>query len=431
MTSQQHYGRDRRGNSNRGSDFRAGPWLSICLVWAAWCSSWNLLHASDAAVSLEHREPRLQVVTAEAIKALQPRLPDAYPSVPGPMIACRAAGRWMPSQLLRQRAKTIEEVYCDQNQCSRDAARAIATFLRYQACAQEDSGASAALKAYYSRVAIKEQLHLAQQGTNLLDQHSESIETLFKQGLGSIDKDPSELLRRKIELEDQRIVARRTDAQLRSALCQLADVDFDLEHTQIESLDVHQQSITCEGLCQIAVQQRLDLRAWECLCNGINDCSAEMFAQTLTPMVGGVTLSLPNLCFLDKLMMRRNSCLTVNVRKEISLAHQQLKRRIERSVHEDCLALQAAYQRIELADQIVHSLERRIDQLAALDAKGESAAIHLFDARGKLAISRSTAVQRRLEARLAEIDVAEEVGGLACRCCENVPWLLTGVETSP
>jgi hypothetical protein len=35
-----------------------------------------------------------------------------------------------------------------------------------------------------------------------------------------------------------------------------------------------------------------------------------------------------------------------------------------------------------------------------------------------------------MEARTAEIDLAEAVGGISRRCCNGLPWLLTGYEST-
>ncbi len=404
-------------------------WLSA-LVLASGLASAGRATATDTE---NHEIPRavgsLQVISAARISTVEPATgepPKVSTSfVSAPYIACRAAATWMPSQMLRQRAKTIEDAHCRSSACQRQAARVLASFLRMQACAQEDFGAGTALRAYYSRVAIQQQLELADAGTKMLNEQLNALDALLAKGLGSIDLDRSEIIRRKIEVADQTLVAQRTDTQLRAAICQLADVDFSLENTQLEPLEVLPQELDCDALCFIAMQQRQDLLAWDCLCRSIDDCTAEMLSETLTPLAGNIPVRLPKLNIFEQLLSRGPNNIAHNIRREVGLAQQQLKSRISRSIHEKCAALQAAYTRIDLANQIAKSLDERIAHLEQFQIKGEAVATQLFEARGQLAIAQSTLNQRRLEARIAEVDLAEEVGGLGRRCCANVPWLLT------
>jgi len=89
---------------------------------------------------------------------------------------------------------------------------------------------------------------------------------------------------------------------------------------------------------------------------------------------------------------------------------------VEAAVCDKCHALRTAYERIALAEQIIGSLEERISGLERLAELGAPDAVQMIDARGKLAIAQSNSNQRRLEARLAEVDLAAEIGCLARRC---------------
>lgn len=349
------------------------------------------------------------------------------PYVGGPEIACRAAQRWLPATLLRQRAKTIVDAYCDQDDCLRQSAASIATFLRLQANSQEDIGAAVALRAYYTRVGISQQLRLLAETDRLFEQQRLTLQALIDKGLGSVENDPSELSRRLLELADQRIVAQTSESQLRSALYQLSGKDFSADETTLEPLEVRAQSLDCDRLCAFAVEHRHDLRAWGYLCGRVDETSAEMIAQTVAPMLGGFNLSLPQRCLLELLLRRTDeNGLSRNIAAEVSAACQLQRQAIERSVRDKCHALHSAYQRIELADKIVASLDDRIARLERLAELGNSQPVKLFEARSQLSQAKSNALKRRNEAKLAEIDLSEAVGGLAIRCCSGQPWLVTG-----
>lgn len=74
------------------------------------------------------------------------------------------------------------------------------------------------------------------------------------------------------------------------------------------------------------------------------------------------------------------------------------------------------------------SWEHRIRQLETLDESGESAAEELATARSSMLEAKADVILRRLDAKIAEIDLAEAVGGISDRCCSGRAWLLTGYE---
>ena len=72
--------------------------------------------------------------------------PLASPAIGSRDIACQAAHAWMPAKQLRQQAKAVQELHCDSDECTQQAAKAIAGFLNQQAAHQQDVAAAIALR---------------------------------------------------------------------------------------------------------------------------------------------------------------------------------------------------------------------------------------------------------------------------------------------
>ncbi|MEC8555533.1 MAG: TolC family protein [Planctomycetota bacterium] len=343
-------------------------------------------------------------------------------------IGCLAANQWVPADLLRQRGCTLVKSFCKEDDCQRAAAQTLAVFLNMQAKYQENLGAASALRAYYSRIAIAEQSRLNALSLEYINEEENKQVAAQRQGLPAT-ADLSSFERLKLESEDNRLQIESKDRQLRSLLVQLTGVDYGSEQVCQEFLQVHSVSLDCEQLKQHALVLRQDLQAWQHLGSHVNEESAPIFAQMLSTIIGGWGLPLPKVAALKAVFCKPDyTCLVANLRREISLTIEINRRWIEHAVSENCESLKVAYQRMELAKRVIESWERRVEQLEALESSGQSAAVELATARSELLKAHAEEIRRRLEAKLAEIDLAEACGGLADRCCQKQPWLLTGFE---
>lgn len=343
-------------------------------------------------------------------------------------IACRAAQNWLPADVLRQRGRTLVQLYCDKDECERQAAQALAHFLNLQAKHQEDIGAASALKAYYTRIAIHEQLGLTQESLEYLKREEDKQAEARREGLPA-GTDLSSFERHRLEIRDKQLQLRSQDRQLRCLLAQIAKYNYESSQVTQEQLVVVAVDTECERLKQVALRQRNDLAGWAFLACQVNEHSAPIFAKMLGTIIGGWGLPLPRVVGLKAILCPPDySCLAANMRHELDLTVETHRRWICQAVDEKCAALRLAYDRIEVAQEIVESWGRRIDQLETLDASGESAAEELATARSAVLEAKADVIRRRLDAKLAEIDLAEAVGGISDRCCGGRAWLLTGYE---
>ncbi len=350
------------------------------------------------------------------------------PVLDGHDIGCRAAQNWLPSELLRARARTLLQLFCEEDDCTRQAAQALACFLNMQAKHQEDIGAATALRAYYTRIALAEQLTLSTESLHLVARQLAQQEALHAGGLPA-GTDWSAFDRRRIEITDKQYQLHSQDRQLRSVLAQIADADYATDRVRQERLEVLECSLACDRLKQQALGLRQDLRGWIYLSGQVNDQSAPLFAKMFTTIVGGWGLPLPSIVGLKNLICPPDySCLATNMRREMSLAVETHTRWICQAVDEKCHKLQLAYQRLQLARQTIDSWMERLAQLEKLGELGDGQPEQTAIAQAGLLQARSEEISRRLEARIAEIDLAEATGGLADRCCAGQPWLLTGYE---
>ena len=349
-------------------------------------------------------------------------------SLDGHEIGCLAANQWIPADLLRQRGCTLMKSFCKEDDCQRAAAQTLAVFLNMQAKYQEDLGAASALRAYYSRIAIAEQTRLNALSLEYINGEESKQIAAQRQGLPATT-DLSSFERLKLKSEDNRLQIESKDRQLRSLLVQLTGVDYESEQVCQEYLQVLTVSLDCEQLKQRALVLRQDLQAWQHLACHVNEESAPIFAQMLSTIIGGWGLPLPKVAALKAAFCKPDyTCLVANLRRELNLTIEINRRWIEQAVSEKCESLKVAYQRMELAQRVIASWDRRVEQLEALERSGQSAAAELATARSELLKAHADEISRRLDAKLAEVDLAEACGGLADRCCQKQPWLLTGFE---
>ncbi len=344
----------------------------------------------------------------------------------GRMIACRAVRNWTPAQALRARGRTVVEAFSQEDECTRRAAQAIATFLDLQACQQEDIAAANGLRAYYTRIAVAEQLRLGDEAHKLVDAEEAKQHAALHSGLAA-SVDLSSFQRRQLEIEDQQLQLRSQDRQLRSLLAQLADCDYAFDTVWQENLDVQVNALDCDSLTTMALGKRHDLRSWRYLCAQVNETSAPIFARLLSTAVGSFGLPTPMILGLKSLFCPPDhEQFARNLQRELNLTVETHRRWIEQSVAEKCAKLELAYGRMELAQQTVSSWQARRQQLEQLVELGKPDAAQSAAARIGWLESRTAEISRRLEARLAEIELAEASGELARRCCSGEAWLVTG-----
>ncbi len=350
--------------------------------------------------------------------------------IDGRVVACCAARHWAPAHALRARGKTIVTAYADEKQSVQQAACSLASFLNLQACYQEDIGAASALRAYYARIAVQEQLQVSAQSLELLEREQTKHNAALERGLAS-GVDSSAFERRRLELEDQQLQLRSQDRQLRCLLAQLAKIDYDAASVLQEQLDVRASTLDCQRLQTIALEGRCDYRGWINLAKNSSESAAPLIGQLVKTAVGGFGLPLPPIRGLKALLCPPDlSSLAESMQRELNATVDAQRRWICQTVEEKCHKLRLAYRRVELARATVESWEQRLTQFEQLEQFGDLATEEHAAARIGLLKSRAEEISRRLEARSAEIDLAEAVGGLSRRCCAGQAWLLTGHESS-
>lgn len=342
--------------------------------------------------------------------------------VSGPTVACQAANCWPLAKLLEQRAKTILCNAEERHKNAPAAAKLQANFLRHQAAWQRDLAAALALRAYYSWIANQQQLQLVEEGLRLQVEQAQVQEALIAKGIGIAD--PTALDRKRLELDDNKIQLTTSASQLGSALMRLTCCHTDLSRSAVESLEIQPQALDCPALVTYALQHRHDYLAITQLCQCLDEETAIAVAQLLTPLVG-VGIEVLDLGLLERLSLRhRGAELLAQVRRELRLASDALRNRIEQSVCDRCQALESAYQRVTIAEAVIRSWETRIAALRRLEELGDARGEAMATARAELISARATLVTRQLAAKIAEVDLAEAVGELALRSCQGQPWLV-------
>ncbi len=378
--------------------------------------------------------PHSASVSATPLAASVAARADGSDTVPpcmtlgGRDIGCLSAQNWIPADLLRQRARMLIQLYCEEDECQRRAAQALANFLCMQAKHQEDIGAASALKAYYTRIALREQIALTLQSMELIDTE-DSKQAAAQQGGLPAGTDLSAFERSRISVVDQQLQIESKDRQLRSLLAQLTGVNYEMSQVCQEQLEVIERELNCENLKALALAQRQDLRSWIYLQCHVNEESAPIFARMLGTLIGGYGLPVPTITALKALICPPDySRLAANMRYEIQLTVETHRKWICQAIEEKCAALQLAYARIILAQQTIDSWRARIQQLEALMATGQSVPEEIAEARTELLRARAEEIARRLDAKIAEVDLAEASGGISNRCCAGQAWLQTGFE---
>lgn len=413
------------------------PAALFCLL------SGSLVHGDEASRSFTIASP---ASPSSAIKPVASALPlSALPNsasqiaetevvetvvIDGRVVACCAARHWAPAHALRARGKTIVTAYANEKQSVQQAACSLASFLNLQACYQEDIGAATALRAYYARIALQEQFQLSAQSLELIEREQSKSNAALEKGLAS-GVDSSAFERRRLEIEDQQLQLHSQDRQLRTVLAQLAKIDYDAASVRQEQLDVRISSLDCQRLQSMALEDRCDYRGWVNLARSSSESTAPLIGQFIKTAVGGFGLPLPPIKGLKALLFRPDlSSLADSMQRELNATVDAQRRWICQTVEEKCHKLELAYRRIELARATVESWEQRLAQLEQLERLGDRATEEYAAARSGLLKSRAEEISRRLEARSAEIDLAEAVGGLSRRCCAGQAWLQTGQVTS-
>ena len=342
--------------------------------------------------------------------------------VSGRTVACQAACCWPLAKLLDQRARTVLSQAEDRRQREQTAARLQANFLQHQASAQRDVAAATALRAYYSWIANQQLLQLMEEGLQFQSQQVQIQEALILKGVGI--PDPTALDRKRLELEDNKVQLVHAQRQLTAGLLKLTCCHTDLSRCATESMEIQPQTPDCGALLTYALQHRHDYLALVQLYQCLDEETAAAVAKLLTPLVG-VGFDILDLNLIERLSLRHHGEeLLAQIRRELKLASDVVRARIEQSVCDKCQALDTAYQRVTIAEQFIRSWETRIAALKRLEELGDARGEAMATAKAELLNARSTLVTRQLSAKLAEVDLAEAVGELSVRCCNQQAWLV-------
>lgn len=367
-----------------------------------------------------------QYVDSQRVYIARPEVVAPLETLDGRSIACRTACQWAPADALRKRGKTVIQLFCDEDDCTRQASHAIARFLNLEAAHQEDIGAASALRAYYTRIAIVEQRLLVSDSQAMVDSERQKQTQLQESGISS-GIDLTSFHRQRIALVDREYQLQAQDRQLQSLLAHIASYDYTAEDTVQEQLEVFEFALDCDAVKQYALAHRNDLKGWIYLYCQVNETSAPVFAKMLATSVGGWVLPLPTVTGLKALLCPPDySRLAANMKRELATVVQTHRKWISQAIEEKCSKVKLAHQRVQNARQILDSWEQRIEQLDRLEQLGDGQPEQSAQARSEYLKATSEEIARRLDARLAEIDLAEAAGGIARRCCAGEPWFVTG-----
>ena len=267
---------------------------------------------------------------------------------------------------------------------------------------------------------------LANETLELIDVELEKLNAAQRGGL-LIGVDLSSFQRQRIAIQDQQLQVLAQDRQLRELLAQLANLDYAMSEACQEHLQVIPNQMDCQALQSQALYLRSDLKSWRYLGSQVNEDSAPVFAQMLGTLIGNWGFPMPQALGLKRLLCPPDhATLAANMKREICLIIETHEQWILQAVAEKCAAVELGYQRTELAQQTIASWQARVGQLELLTSRGEAAPQQLAEARTELLKARSQEISRRMEAKLAEVDLAEACGGMRDRCCNRLPWLPTG-----
>ena len=352
----------------------------------------------------------------------------SLPVIDGRLVACKAAEGDLAARALRLRAQTLEQLYQQQKEKSQLAVRAVTRALELAAVQQQDLAAANGLRTYYTWIATTEQAALlANSRAHLAGQRASQL-ALLQEGIAT-GVDLSSFERQELELEDRQLQLTSQQRQLCSLLSQLTASDWEHATFAHESLDVRPQVLDSHRLQSTALQCRSDIQAWRSLQQWLTTETAADILKFMMTMPGGWSIPLPEYGVLGNLLCPLDrTCLTKNLAAELRTAESALAEAVCLSVSQRTERLRVGYERMQLAQRIVESWEGRVEQFTALEAVGDVRPEEKARALSSLLMARGDEIQRRLEARLAEVDLAEAVGGLAHRCCRGEAWLSSLIE---
>ncbi len=201
-------------------------------------------------------------------------------------------------------------------------------------------------------------MQLVEEGLQLQREQVQTQEALIAKGIAIAD--PTALERKRLELEDNRIQLTAAERQLASGLLRLTCCHTNLARCHTESLEIQPQAFDCDCLVSYALQHRHDYLAIVHLCNCLDEDTALMVARLLAPLIGA-GMDMVDLSLLERLYVKhRGEELLVQIRRELKLASDVLRARIEQSVCDKCQALQAAYERVAIAQAVIGTWETRL-----------------------------------------------------------------------
>ncbi|GAB5403699.1 MAG: hypothetical protein Aurels2KO_19300 [Aureliella sp.] len=341
-------------------------------------------------------------------------------------IACAAARKWAPAHALRARGATVVRAFCDEDESSRRTAGAINRFMHLQAAHQEDLGAGTALRAYYTRIVLAQQLGFITEALELSDEEQGRLSALLEQGVAS-GVDSTQFARKRIDLLDQAAQLDSQDQRLSKVLEHLTDFPFSASGFGFEALEVRGQTLNCDGLVEFAFCNRHDLQSWVYLRSQVNQETAPVIAKMLSTVTGGFALPLPDVSWVKDLLCRdRYAQLAADLKRELSCVIQTQRDWIEKTVLEKCSELDLAYQRIQFAQKTLASWDERLAQVERLSALGKAVPESVVAAKTERIRAQVELASRRLEAKVAEVELSEACGGITQRCCARQPRLITG-----
>ena len=395
--------------------------MALCHAWRLTTALWVL--ALQVAPTSSHLR-----VTSAARAAEGDLQATECLTLDGREIACRSAAEWLPAQILVQRGRSMVQLFSEEDAEQRQAAAALFHFLCLQAQHQRDIGAASGLRAYYTRIALAEQLALTGRSLELIESEQRKLQAVQSAGLAT-GTDLSSFDRHRLDIQDNQLQVLAKDRQLKVLLAEMARIDYEMSQTCQEELEVAPGPLDCQRLTSLALQQRKDLQSWIYLFHQVNEDSAAIFAQMLGSLVGNFGMPIPKIFGLKQLLCPPDyGPLAANMRYELQLIIETHHRWITQAIAEKCAALELAYGRLEIAGQTIQSWEGRIDQLVAAETQGNPRPQQLAAARTSLFKAQADEISRRLDAKLAEIDLAEACGAVHERCCQGQPWLLTGID---
>lgn len=378
-----------------------------------------------SSASWERRAPSIE--PQEVDGTIEPSMTAAAPvtadaaSWTAAQLACRAAQCWGPSRLLLQRAATLEESNGVLRLHSRDSVEAQIQFLKHQAAWQQDLVAAGALKSAFTVLAFDAQLEQAERGLALTAEQSAAADALSAKGIAP--SDPTAMARRRLGIEDQCLQLLKGRTLARITLAQLTSLPECNPILVAESLDVQPRCLDCDALIREALSHRSDYRGWQMLATRLDKSNVAAISEIISSTAGNIGLVEHHPQLVDSLWAKLNAGqILERVRNEIHTVTDLQRRLIESAVCERCNVLKIAYERVITAQELLDSWNQRVAALERLAELGHAQPEALGEAKAKQIEATASLIQRQLEARLAEIDLAESCGGLAQRCCSGEEW---------